>query len=234
MAHKNTTKHIICTALLLCMCGISTAQVGIGKWQDHFSYRTTYRVEPAKERIYAQGKLGLFYYDLEDYTVNKFTKVEGLSDVGIATIAYDNVSGYLAVAYTNSNIDLVRDDRVYNLSDIKRSDISGDKNIYSIRFSKGKAYLSCGFGVAVVDLERKEIADIYRLGIDGTSLKVNDIAFFNGKIVASLDSGFIMAGESQRFLNIFTYWNHDSISAISTKKNQKNRANRQQNFGLGG
>ena len=218
MANKNITKHIICMALLLCLCGIATAQVGIGKWQDHFSYRTTYRVVPAKERIYVQGKLGLFYYDLEDYTVTKFTKVEGLSDVGIATIAYDNATGYLAVAYTNSNFDLVRDDRVYNLSDIKRSDISGDKNIYSIRFRKGKAYLSCGFGVAVVDLERKEIADIYRLGPNGTSLKVNNITFFDGKIVAALDSGFVSADESQRFLNIFTYWNRDTASTLKSAK----------------
>lgn len=204
----------ICVALVLCLCGTTLAQVGIGKWRDHFSFRTTYRVIPAKERIYAQGALGLFYFDTEDYTVNKLTKVEGLSDVGVATAAYDDKSGYLAIAYTNSNLDLVRDDRVYNLSDIKRSDISGDKNIYSIRFRKGKAYLCCGFGVAVVDLDRKEIADVYRLGNDGTPLKVNDIAFFDGKIIAALDSGLVMADESQRFLNIFTYWSHDSVSAL--------------------
>ena len=203
------------------ICGSVWAQTGIGKWRDQFSFRTTYRIEPAKERIYAQGRLGLFYYDMEDQTVNKLTKVEGLSDVGISTIAYDNETGYLAVAYANSNLDLVHDDRVYNLSDIKRSDISGDKTIYSIRFRKGKAYLCCGFGVAVVDLERREIADVYRLGSDGTSLKVNDIAFFDGKIVAALDSGFVSADESQRFLNIFTYWSRDTASNVKTMKISK-------------
>ena len=219
MAKKGTViRFSICVALVLCLGGTTLAQVGIGKWRDHFSYRTTYRVIPAKERIYAQGALGLFYFDTEDYTINKLTKVEGLSDVGISATAYDNETGYLAIGYTNSNIDLVLNDRVYNLSDIKRSDISGDKNIYSIRFRKGKAYLCCGFGVAVVDLDRKEIADIYRLGTDGTSLKVNDIAFFDGKIVAALDSGLVMADESQRFLNIFTYWSHDSLSALKDRR----------------
>lgn len=219
MAKKDTViRFSICVALVLCLGGTTLAQVGIGKWRDHFSYRTIYRVIPAKERIYAQGSLGLFYYDTEDYTINKLTKVEGLSDVGISATAYDNETGYLAIGYTNSNLDLVRDDRVYNLSDIKRSDISGDKNIYNIRFRKGKAYLCCGFGVAVVDLDRKEIADIYRLGTDGTSLKVNDIAFFDGKIIAALDSGLVMADESQRFLNIFTYWSHDSLSALKDRR----------------
>ncbi len=195
-----------------------SAQVGIGKWQDHFAFRTTYRVIPAEERIYVQGALGLFYYDIEDHTINKFTKVQGLTDVGISTTAYDPTTGYLAVAYRNSNLDLVRNDRVYNLSDIKRSDIPGDKIIYSIRFRNGKAYLCSGFGVAVIDLDRQEIADIYRLGTDGTALKTNDIAFFNGKIVAALDSGFVMADQNQRFLNIFTYWKHDSLSSISSSK----------------
>ena len=125
MAKKGTViRFSICVALVLCLCGTALAQVGIGKWRDHFSFRTAYRIVPAKERIYVQGALGLFYFDTEDYTVNKFTKVEGLTDVGISTTAYDNETGYLAIGYTNSNFDLVRDDRVYNLSDIKRSDIS--------------------------------------------------------------------------------------------------------------
>jgi len=220
---KNGTmgKYFLCVTLWICFCGLATAQVGIGKWRDHFSFRTTYRVEPAKERIYVQGKLGLFYYDTEDQTVNKLTKIEGLTDVGVSTIAFDDKTGYLAVAYTNSNLDLVRDDRTYNLSDIKRSDISGDKSIYSIRFRKGKAYLSCGFGVAVIDLERKEIADIYRLGVDGSSLKINDIAFFDNKIIAALDSGFISADADGRFLNIFTYWHRDSVSTIKSKSISK-------------
>ena len=218
MAKNGTIRNLLLyVALTVCFYGIATAQMGIGKWRDHFSFRTAYRVIPAKERIYVQGALGLFYYDIEDYTINKFTKVEGLSDVGISTIAYDNETDYLAVAYTNSNFDLVHNDRVYNLSDIKRSDISGNKAIYSIRFRKGKAYLSCGFGVAVIDMERKEIADIYRLGSDGTSLKTNDIAFFNDKIVAALDSGFVSANANERFLNIFTYWCRDTVSILKNK-----------------
>lgn len=215
-------KHLLCIALLAAgICSSAWAQTGIGKWRDHFSFLTTYRVEPANERIYVQGKLGLFYYDTEDNTINKLTKTEGLTDAGISTIAYDNKTGYLAIAYTNSNLDLVRNDQVYNLSDIKRSDISGDKSIYSIRFRNDKAYLCCGFGVAVVDLDRKEIADIYRLGVDGTPLKVNDISFFNDKIIAATDSGFVFANADQRFLNIFTYWSHDSVSALKTKKISK-------------
>ncbi len=213
-----TISYLACIALMVSVFATVSAQVGIGKWQDHFSFRTTYRVIPAKERIYVQGALGLFYYDTEDQTINKFTKVEGLTDVGISTTAYDPATGYLAVAYRNSNLDIVRNDRVYNLSDIKRSDIPGDKTIYSIRFRNGKAYLCSGFGVAVIDLDRHEIADIYHLGTDGTALKTNDIAFFNGKIVAALDSGFVMADQNQRFLNIFTYWKHDSLSAIRASK----------------
>ena len=78
---------------------------------------------------------GVFCYDLDDRTLTPMSKGDGLSDVGIATLAYDDATQALVVAYNNSNIDIISEGRTYNLSDIKRSEISGDKNIYHIRFA---------------------------------------------------------------------------------------------------
>ena len=64
---------------------------------------------------------GLFYYDLEDNSVNKFGDAIELSDFGVSTIAYSEANNVLVIAYSNSNIDLLFDDgEVVNLSDIKR------------------------------------------------------------------------------------------------------------------
>ena len=210
-------KRFVCGAILLIACNLVHSQVGVGKWRSHFSFNKTSHIEVVEKKVYAQGNLGLMYYDLDDETVEKFTKVEGLSDVGISTFAYDKKTKYMVVAYTNSNIDLVYNEQIFNLSDIKRSEISGDKSIYNIRFFDGKAYLACGFGIVVLDLARKEIADVYYVGDEGTSLKINDLATFNDKILAATDSGFIAVDKNQQHLNIYTNWHHDTSILSKTK-----------------
>lgn len=203
---------------MLLACQLSFPQVGVGKWRDHFSFSKAHHIEIVGNKVFAQGDLGLMYYDTDDGTVNKFTKIEGLSDVGISAFAYDRQSDFMVIAYTNSNIDLVHKGQVFNLSDIKRSEISGDKNIYRIRFYDKKAYLACGFGTVVLNLSRKEISDVYYVGSEGTTLKTNDLSVFNENIVIATDSGFIAADKTQRHLNIYTNWHHDTSSVLGAKK----------------
>ena len=202
-------KRFLSTIILTAICGIVFSQnIGIGKWRNHFSYAKIYKTVVAHNRVYAQAKLGLFYYDIEDGSINKLSKTEGLSDVGISTIAYDKQTNCLTIAYKNSNIDLIINNVIYNISDIKRKEISGDKAIYNISFYNGKAYLSCGFGIAVVDITRKEIADVYYLGQNGTYMKINDVAFTATNIVAATDNGILSISKQEPFPNIAANWTH--------------------------
>ena len=205
------------SGLLLTFVGWSLAslsQVAIGQWRDHLAYGSLHKVCLAGNRVYGAANMGIFYYDRQGQAVTRMSKVDGLSDVGVSAIAYDPASHYLVVAYDNANVDLMCDDRVYNISDIKRSAISGDKRIQSIRFLNRKAYLSCSFGIVVVDLERHEIAETYYIGTGGAYLAVNDIAFTDSLIVAATASGLRMAHRSSRFLNIASNWAADTTSLL--------------------
>ena len=84
-------------------------QLAVGKWRDHFSYNKAYRIDNAGDRIYCSASGALFYYDLEDYTVNKVSKTTILNDVGISTFSYDPQTHYLAIAYNNANLDFIKD-----------------------------------------------------------------------------------------------------------------------------
>ena len=211
-------KKNLILVLLTVWCSLVFSQnIGIGKWRNHFSYTKIYKTVVAGSRVYAQADLGLCYYDEDDGTLNKLSKIEGLSDVGISTIAYDAETRCLVVAYKNSNVDLVVNDKVVNLSDIKRKEIAGDKYIYNISFSNRKAYLSCGFGVVVVDLDRKEIADVYYLGDNGGYLKVNDVAFVGSKTFAATDLGLLWVASDEPFPNIAENWTKDTLSAVAGK-----------------
>ena len=139
------------------------AQTAVGHWRDCLDYSRVSHVAHAGDRIYAAARGGVFYYDFEDNTLMRLCKGKGLSDVGVATMDYDPVTKCLVVAYNNSNVDILVDDHTYNISDIKRSEISRDKNIYHVRFANRRAYLTTGFGVVVLNLDRQEIKETWYL-----------------------------------------------------------------------
>ena len=188
----------------------SQAQVAVGKWRDCLDYSQVLHVAPAGDRIYAAAQSGLFYYDRTEDEVVRLNKVTGLNDIVVSTIAYDERSASLIVAYTNGNVDIVHNDRVYNLSDIKRSEIQGSKTIHHVRFHQGNAYLCCGFGVVVVDLSRYEIKETYYLGAGAAVTTVYDMAFVGDSVYAVTGEGLKRASASERHLGISDRWQSDS------------------------
>lgn len=210
-------KRLFILYLLLASVVVSShAQLAVGKWRDHLSYSSCYRVEEASDRIYCSSADGLFYYDLDDHTVNRLSKATNtrLSDVGISTFAYDEQTTNVVVAYKNANIDIIKDDKVVNINDIKRSNIGGNKNINNISFFNHKAYLACAFGVVVVDMNRDEISETYYLGNEGSSININDIVFTDSLIVAATDSGIYYAPKRSQLLNIYSSWSRDNGSLL--------------------
>ena len=193
------------------------SQVAVGKWRDHLSYSSAYRVEDAGDRIYCSSYDALFYYDLDDHTVNRLNKTTPtqLSDIGISTFAYDARTGDVVVAYNNANVDIIRDDKVVNINDIKRSNIGGSKKINNISFNNRKVYLSCAFGVVVIDMNRDEISETYYLGAEGSAMNVNDIAFTDSLIVAATDSGIYTAPKGSAMLSVYSTWSRDNSTLLA-------------------
>ena len=188
---------------------VSRGQTAIGKWRDCLDYSTVYHVALAGDRVYAAARGGVFCYDTVLNSVTRMSKGSGLNDVGIATIAYSQEDQCLVVAYTNSNVDIVVGDRTYNLSDIKRSEIAGDKSIYHIRFADGNAYLATGFGVVVVDLQRREIKETWYLGAGGAYTPVYDMAFVADSIYSATGEGLKRLARNERHPSVADRWATD-------------------------
>lgn len=203
--------------LFIVLCGVSLsvwAQLPIGGWRAHHSYNTIYSLAEDRNTIYAASAMNVLEYHLGEWTTTTLSTTNGLSDVGISTIAFDSTTHTLVIAYRNANIDLVCEGNVFNLSDIKRSDISGDKNIYRIRFINGKAFLATGFGVVVVDLERHEIEDTYHLGPSDAPFAVYDIVSTSNQIVVATNRGLLKAPKNDSHLSIASHWVKDSSASL--------------------
>ncbi len=205
-------KRLRLIAVLLiaaCALPVAKAQMAIGTWRDCLDNTIVYKLQSADKYIFAASRGGLYRYNIDTREAVVYSKSEGLSDVGVKDIAFDDATRSLLVAYNNSNLDILRDGIVYNIADIMRSDIASDKSINSIRFSNGYAWLSTAFGVVVVDLLRHEVSETYFLGAGGTSIAVYDLAFTSDSIYAATADGLKRVALSEPHLAISDRWQAD-------------------------
>jgi len=196
----------------------SNAQPAVGEWTDYQSYAHAINVVDTGDKIYCVTEGGLFSYNKTDNSIQKMSGINGLSDVGIQRLAYSKENGTLLIAYQNANIDLLIGNDIFNLSDIKRKQISADKAINNIMFSGKLAYLSCGFGIVVVNLERKEIKDTYFIGKDGGYLNVMDLASDGNFIYAATFNGIYKASSSEPNLQNYSNWQKQTNIPNDDKK----------------
>lgn len=162
----------------------------IGSWKLYLPYNRCIAIAAAPNYIYAATPYSLLKYNKNGEELDNIDKVTGLSEIGIQNIIYDNISKTLIVAYTNSNIDLVTDNNeIININDIKNKIISGDKAIYNLTINEGLAYLSCGFGIAVLDVAKREFKETYYISNTGSNLAIKDVSILNDKIYASTAEG---------------------------------------------
>lgn len=184
----------------------SFAQREAGSWKDYLSYSNGLKVADSGSEIFCATEGGLFYFDTDDNSVNK---VSNLSDFGIETMAFSREKDLLVLAYSNSNIDIIRGGDVQNLSDIKRKNMTADKTIHNISFKDSEAFVSCGFGIVVLNLDRNEVKDTYIIGDDGLPLAVYDVDFYNNRIYAATEEGILWAPESGANLLDYASWIKD-------------------------
>lgn len=209
---QKTRFTLLIAAWLVASFSFAQTGVGIGHWRTHLPFQKVIGVEPVGKKIYAATEYELFYYDTDDNSVNILNKINGLSDIGIIKIRYNESQRKLLVAYTNANIDLIdADGNISNMSDIKdNKNIIGNKTINNVRFVGDMAYVACGFGIVVFDLKRQEVKDTYYIGSHGDAVNVTDVAFYGGMIYASTTDGVYHAAADSPNLANYATWSFDA------------------------
>ena len=202
--------RIIVFSLSLFFSGLLAAQnIGVGQWRDQLPYKKCIAVVEAGEIIYCATPYSLFYYNKTDESVQRLTKVNGLSDVGINAINYSSEYNTLVIAYSNTNIDLIKGNEIINIPDIKRKTILGKKTINKVLFIDKLAYLSCGFGIVVLDIENEEIHDTYYIGPDGSKINILDLTYNDTAFFAATENGIYHALLTNPNLANFSSWTKD-------------------------
>ena len=210
MAHKNLYFIYLAFCTIFISSVVAQDDIAIGEWRTHLPYDQVIDVAVAGDLVFAATPFSLFTYNTLDNRVGRFDKVQGLSDVGVSKIGYNKQMDALLIAYTNTNLDQVYSDgRIVNISDIKDKDILGNKTINNILFKNEFAYLSCGFGIVVLNMEREEIADTYYIGPGGSTINVLCMTYNDTSFIASTESGLYYADVNANNLADFNQWHKD-------------------------
>lgn len=181
-------------------------QSAIGEWRDHLSYTTIVAVAEGGEHIYSASTNGAFRYNKQTGEVERENKTNLLNDVGIQGLAWNSEVQGMLVYYSNGNLDLLIQGRSYNIGDIKRSSIIGNKGVYCAFMEGSRAYLGCGFGIVVVDLVSREVRETWFIGPSAAQVRVNDIAMTADSIYAATASGLFVAARNSPNLAFFESW----------------------------
>ena len=153
------------------------------KWKSYLAYYNTTLVAEANNNVFAVADGSLYSYNKEDQSVQAYSKLNGLSDVSITQLGYNADVNTLLIVYDNGNIDLWGEDGIYNLPFLKNSTVVQDKTVNAITFDGEYAYLASQFGIMVINMQKKEVADTYRIG------NVSSCCVLNNYLYAATEQG---------------------------------------------
>jgi hypothetical protein len=199
-------KKLITIPILIFVFSFSSGQTPVGSWSDHLFYNTAKGLAIGSKNVFASTGSSIILYDKEYDETRKLSRINGLSETGISSIAWSEDYKTLIIGYSSTNIDLITDNVVYNIPDIKMKYLSGKKEINRIRVNGRYAYLACSFGIVLVDIIKKEISDTWKPGNGTETAEVFDIAFGDGKVYVATGSGLFTAGLSNPGLSFFGNW----------------------------
>jgi len=197
--------------LLIFICLIlffipSGGQTPVGTWTDHLVYNTARNMAVGSKEVFASTGSSLIVYNKEYDELKKMSRVNGLTETSISSVAWSEEMQALIIAYTSTNVDLLMDNLIFNIPDISRKYIPGKKEINRIRVNGEYAYLACSFGIVVIDIAKHEIHDTWKPGNGTSNPEVWDISFGNGKVYAATGSGVYSADLSDPGLSYYGNW----------------------------
>ena len=178
----------------------------MGQWKEYTSYRKPISVAVANGKVYCATQNGVFWLSVWQNSLHSLSKINGLSDIEAVKIKYNSYNKKVLIVYKNTNLDIIEENgTIVNIPDIKNKSLFGNKVIHNVYMDNQYAYLACGFGIVVMDMDKEEIKESYNMDPMGNAINVRDITFDDTYIYAATDEGIYRANKTSN-LSIYTSW----------------------------
>lgn len=216
---KNLISYFILLVLVVVSATVS-GQTAIGEFTAHAALHSFSSVAVDETTVYAAATNALMLLDKNSIAKDspelyQWSKVDGLSDIDIVKVHHFESGDILLVAYENGNLDLIKDDRIYNIQDIKDKSIASSKSLRNCHEFKEKAYLVYPFGIVIVDISDLTISDTWFTKRENKQFLPTDIAFDSQKWYITTTEGVFSCNVNSPVLSDFSVWERESDMGAS-------------------
>lgn len=213
-------KQYISLIIIVLSLVSGVAQTPVGHFRSHISLNSFFSVAEDANTVYAASDNGLMLLEKSSLASERpelasWSKVEGLSDIGIIRIHFDKTHNVLIICYENGNIDFIRDDKIVNVSDVKDKPITGSKRLQNCRIIDDYAFFVYPFGIVLFDLQNMVIKDTWFAKRDNVQLATTDVSVCNQKYYISTTQGIFSMSVNSPMLSDFSQWTEENSWNVS-------------------
>lgn len=178
----------------------------LGGWREHLPYSSVKDIAFFDNQvIVAATPYSLFTYRPSENYIERKSRVSGLSETGIQLI-HSPGPGLLLVVYSNNNIDIISSSSTRNIRDIVNSNQVPEGGINDV-FSDGDfSFLSTEIGIIVLDRERNEVKETWRIGNNGQDIICTGLTRYQNQYYAATAEGLKTAPTSATNLADYANW----------------------------
>ena len=211
-----------CTILIIMLLSAFAAfsQTAIGSFQAHAAMHSFSTVAVDATTVYAATDNGLMLLEKSSISegnpeTSSWTKVDGLSDIDIVKIFFSKEHNALIIFYINGNIDVIKNDQIVNIRDVKDKSLTGSKHLQVCRELDGRMYLVYPFGIVILDLGDMVITDTWFTKRENTQFTPTDITLGGQRFYISTTEGVFSVAENSPVINDFSQWDRISSQNVS-------------------
>lgn len=196
-------------------------QISMNGWRTHLSYNSISMVEQTPNKVFAVSDGAMLSVDKTEGVIDLYSTLTNMTELSVYNIAYNENTQSMFIAYENGNIDLLSSSGVTNIPELMQKTYSVSKLANDIYINGNYAYMSCGLGVVVVNMQKKEITDTYVLGDNSSFVTANSTAIFNDSIYVLTDNFIYGANKDNLFLADYQSWDKKTNFPLSAVLNNK-------------
>lgn len=209
MSKLNFTPAILVALSILLTSPHAVAQKGgpgVEQWKSFLPYNQVNSVATDGTTFFCATTSGFFTYNREDGMLSPYSKVNGMADIGMTGVSYDATTATTILAYTSSSIDLFKDGSFYNIPALKIFPVSGDKTINNVTANNGRAYLSTGVGLVILNLVKKEVKETIFFYDNTLTAAVYAALVSNDSLYAATSIGLFRIGKDNPGIQNYSSW----------------------------
>ena len=199
-------KKLVFSLYCMLVCYNVLSQVP-GTWNEYFSYRSVTQIENVDDNIFALCDNGLFIYNTTSQEIQKISKVNGLSTVGLTCMAFCDSTSTFLIGYSDGTLDILAYPslKVTSIPTIAQKSLYGSKKINKIVMQSDTAVIATEFGVLSLSMREKKFISTSILSNDGSYVAVKSVTLEADTVYAATVKGIFSATITKN-ISDFSNW----------------------------